>query len=179
MPVTASIVQVVAGLRPIAVPRRKSDGGTSMCRPYAICRHLRLIVSHCLSRLGRGGSRRMLNWVLRRSAYFSRARVFLIGVEKMVMTECANMVSNPPTAPRVLRGNSVKSSSRNLYLPPAIYEDDVIMWCITLGDVEEYCEQEGEVLTDEEMKLVFYILNYNWQVDYIEEAIQRLRRGDY
>jgi len=66
-----------------------------------------------------------------------------------------------------------------LNLPPIVYEDDVIMSCITLSDVDEFCNREGESLTDAEMELVYYILNDNWRWDFIEQAIQRLRSGDH
>jgi hypothetical protein len=85
----------------------------------------------------------------------------------------------PKNARPLLRSNSVKSSSRNLDLPPVIYESDVIMWCITLNDVEEFCTEESESLTDEEMELVFNILNDNWRWEMIGEAIQRLRSNDH
>ena len=93
-----------------------------------------------------------------------------------MVTEVSN---ESKTAKRVLRSNSVKSSSRNLDLLPVIYEDDVIMWCITLNDVEEFCKREGESLSDAEMELVYYILNDNWRWDFIEQAIERLRSGDH
>ena len=60
-----------------------------------------------------------------------------------------------------------------------IYESDVIMWCITLNDVDECCKDKSESLSDDEMELMFYILNDNWRWDFIGEAIQRLRSGDH
>jgi hypothetical protein len=113
--------------------------------------------------------------VLRHLAFIFENHLFM---EPIMVTEvCANM--EPKDTRPLLRNNSVKSSSRNLDLPPVIYEDDVIMWCITLNDVEEFCNHEGESLTDDEMELVFYILNDNWRWDMIGEGVQRLRNGDH
>ena len=69
--------------------------------------------------------------------------------------------------------------SRKLNLPRMTNDSDVILYCITVDDVDDFCEeQEQAPLTDTEMQVLFRVLHEDFHWFYnLYDAVDQLRDG--
>lgn len=73
------------------------------------------------------------------------------------------------------RGNR----SRKLDLPRLTKDSDVILYCITVADVDELCKENDQpLLSDDEMERLFIILteDFHWFYN-LYDAVDQLRDG--